>query len=171
MSAAFRIEKLNRSHDLSTFDCGAEALNSFLTRFALANQQANASQTYVGLKGDLVIGFYSLVVGEVRFDDAPDRMKKGLARHPVPFMLLARLAVDLKHQGIGAGVGLLKDAALRTQRAADIAGIRALVVHAKDETAKRFYQHFGFIDGFANDMQLFMLIKQLTHLLPPTSSS
>jgi predicted N-acetyltransferase YhbS len=80
----------------------------------------------------------------VAYPDAPDRLTKGLARHPVPIMLLARLAVSSGSQGQGIGVGLLKDAMLRTVQAADIAGIRALAVHAKDEHARRFYEHFGF---------------------------
>jgi hypothetical protein len=118
-----KIEKLNRQHAVEDFDCGEEALNRFLVRFALQNQQANSSQTYVGLADDAVIGFYTLVVGEVSFDDAPERLKKGLARHPVPLMILARLAVSINWQGQGAGAGLLKDAMLRTTQAADILGV------------------------------------------------
>ena len=90
----FRVEKLNRRHAVDSFDCGEEPLNRFLVRFALSNQQANASQTYVGMADEDVIGFYTLVVGEVRYDDAPERLTKGMARHPVPIMLLARLGVS-----------------------------------------------------------------------------
>lgn len=92
----FRVEKLHRRHAVEAFDCGQDALNRFLIRYALPNQQANASQTYVGLADDAVIGFYTLVVGEVRYDDAPERLTKGLARHPVlPIMLLAHLGVSI----------------------------------------------------------------------------
>ena len=101
------------------------------TACAWPNQQANAAQTYVGLADDVVIGFYTLVVGEVRCEEAPERLSKGLARHPLPLMLLARLAVQVGWQGRGIGAGLLKDAMRRTVQAADIAGIRALAVHAK----------------------------------------
>ena len=131
----FKIEKLTRNHAVDAFDCDQEALNRFLTRFALANQHANASQTYVGLADSTVIGFYTLVVSEVSHDDAPERLKKGLAQHPVPLMLLARLAVSKAWKGKGVGAALLKDAMLRTIQAADIGGIRALAAHAKDDAA------------------------------------
>ena len=157
----FRIEKLDRAHAVDTFECSEPALTRFLTRFALASQQSNAAATYVGLADDRVIGFYSLVVGEVQYDGAPERLTKGMARHPVPLMLLARLAVDQGWQGRGIGAGLLKDAMLRTLRAADIAGIRALAVHAKDEKARAFYQHFDFIDAPSDPLHLFLLIKDL----------
>jgi predicted N-acetyltransferase YhbS len=109
---AFRIEKLGRQHVLESFDCGKEPLNRFLVRHAMQNQQASASQTYLGLADDEVIGFYTLVVGEVAFAEAPERLHKGFARHPVPIMLLARLAVGASWHGRGVGEGLLKDAML-----------------------------------------------------------
>ncbi len=161
---AFLVEKLSRHHAIDEFDCGEEALNRFLIRFALANQQANASQTYVGLADDAVIGFYTLVVGEVRYDDAPERLTKGLARHPVPIMLLARLAVSREWQGKGVGAGLLRDAVLRTLQAADIAGIGALAVHAKDDDARAFYQRFDFLESPTDPLHLFALIKDLRSL-------
>ena len=114
-----RIEKLARHHAAEQFDCGQELLNRFLVRFAWSNQHAGASQTYLALSDDQVIGFYTLVVGEVAYEEAPDRLVKGLARHPVPIMLLARLAVDKNWQGKKVGAGLLKDAMLRTLQAAD----------------------------------------------------
>ena len=157
----FTIEKLARTHAVDGFDCGEEALNRFLARFAFPNQQASASQTYVGLAERQVIGFYTLVVGEVAYDDAPERLKKGLARHPVPLMLLARLAVSRSWQGQGAGAGLLKDAMRRTVQAAEIGGIRALAAHAKDETARAFYEHFGFIPSPTDSLHLFVLTKDL----------
>ena len=157
----FRIEKLARMHVVDPFDCGEEALNRFLARFALPNQQANASQTYVGLAADVVIGYYTLVVSEVAYGDAPDRLKKGLARHPVPLMLLARLAVGTAWKGKGVGAGLLKDVMLRTKQAAGIAGIRALAAHAKDDTARAFYEHFGFMPSPTDPLHLFILTKDL----------
>jgi GNAT superfamily N-acetyltransferase len=161
---SFRIEKLTRQHPVETFDCGEEALNRVLTRFALSNQQANASQTYTGLADATVIGFYTLVVGEVRYDDAPERLTKGLARYPVPIMLLARLAIDKGWQGKGIGSGLLRDAVLRTLQAADIAGIRALAVHAKNDAARAFYRRFNFEDSPTDPLHLFALIKDLRNL-------
>lgn len=157
----FRIEKLRRGHAVEGFDCGQEALNRFLVRFALPSQQANAARTYVGLADDRVIGFYTLVVGEIGFDDAPERLTEGLARHAVPLMLLARLGVSVDWQGRGVGAGLLKDAMLRTVNAADIAGIRAFAVHAKDERAQAFYRHFDFVASPTDPLHMFVLVKDL----------
>jgi GNAT superfamily N-acetyltransferase len=97
----------------------------------------------------------------VRYEDAPDRLSKGLARHPLPLMLLARLGVHRDWQGRGIGAGLLKDAMRRTVQAADIAGIRAMAVHAKDEAARSFYQRFDFMDSPTDAMHLFVLVKDL----------
>ncbi len=166
----FRVEKLSRLHAVEAFDCAEPALNRFLARFAWASQQAQAAQTYVGLADDTVVGFYTLVVGEVSFADAPERLSKGLARHPVPLMLLARLGVDARWQGRGLGAGLLKDAMQRTARAADIAGIRALAVHAKDDNARAFYRRFDFIDSPTDPRHLFLLIKDLRRHLVGSAS-
>jgi GNAT superfamily N-acetyltransferase len=160
----FHIEKLNRRHTVDAFDCGEEPLNRFLIRYALPNQQANASQTYVGLAGEEIVGFYTLVVGEVAYQGASECLTKGLARHPVPIMLLARLGVGLGWQGKGVGSGLLRDSILRTLQAADIAGIRALAVHAKDDRARAFYGHFGFEESPTDPLHLFALIKDLGSL-------
>ncbi len=164
MNEPLTIEKLRADHVVGGFDCGADELNRFLARFALTSQAAGAAQTYVAVKANTVVGYYSLAVGQVAFDDAPGRLRKGLARHPIPIMLLARLAVATAWKGHGLGSGLLKDATLRTLQAADIAGIRALVVHAKDETARRFYEHFGFAPSVTDPMHLFLLIKDIRRL-------
>jgi len=154
-----RIEKLRRSHDVDEFDCGREALNRFLARYAFQSQQAGASQTYVALADDIVVGYYTLVVGQVEYAAAPERLIKGLARYPVPIMLLARLAIATSWQGKGLGSGLLKDAMQRTLQAADIAGIRAFAVHAKDHEARAFYEHFGFTPLPSDPYHLFRLLK------------
>jgi GNAT superfamily N-acetyltransferase len=161
----FRIEKLHRRHAVEAFDCGEDALNRFLLRFALPNQMANASQTYIGLADDdAVVGFYTLVVGEVRYENAPERLTTGLARHPVPVMLLARLGVGETWQGKEIGAGLLRDAALRTLQVADIAGLRALVVHAKNEAARSFYERYDFQPSPTDPLHIFALIKDLRAL-------
>lgn len=161
----FRIEKLRRDHPVDSFTCGHEELDRFLVRYAFSNQQANAAQTYLGLYGTEVIGFYSLVVGEIAFCDAPERLTKGLARHPTPIMLLARLAVSTAWQGRRIGSSLLKDAMKRTLQAADIGGIRAFAVHAKDTAAKQFYEQFGFASSPTDPHHLFVLIKDLRRSL------
>lgn len=164
MTDGFRIEKLRRDHPIDGFTCGSTELDRFLIRFAFADQQANASQTWLGLHGSEVIGFYTLVVGEVAYGDAPERLTKGLARHPVPIMLLARLGVSTAWQGRKLGAGLLKDAMRRTLQAADIAGIRAFAVHAKDDSARRFYEYFGFVASPTDERHLFLLLKDVRQL-------
>src|SRR5260370_41952777 len=154
-----RIEKLGRSHELDRFDCGREALNRSLTRYAFQNQQAEASQTYVALSEEDVIGYYTLVVGQVEYSGASERLTKGLAHHPVPVMLLARLAVATSWQGKALGSGLLKDAMLRTLQAADIAGIRAFAVPAKDDEAESFYERVDFITSPNDPYDLFPLLN------------
>ncbi len=157
-----RIEKLHRRHAVEAFDCGEDALNRFLVRFALPSQMANASQTYVGVADDdAIVGFYMLVVGEVRYEESPDRLTKGLARHPVPVMLLARLAVSEAWQGKKIGAGLLRDAVLRTLQVADIAGVRALAVHAKNDAARSFYERFDSQPSPTDPLHLFALVKDL----------
>jgi GNAT superfamily N-acetyltransferase len=156
-----RIEKLRRTHNLETFDCRQESLNRYLKRHALISQRSGGGQTYVGVCGEAVIGYYTLVVGSVAFEDAPERLRKGLSRHPVPVMLLARLAVDRAWQGKGAGAGLLRDAMQRTLQAADIAGIRAFLVHAKDDRARAFYEHFDFFPSPTDLYHLFLLVKDI----------
>ena len=165
MSQSPRIEKLRRDHQVDPFDCGPEALNRFLVRYAFQNQQAEASQTYVALVDDAVVGFYTLVVAQVDYDDAPHRLGKGVAKQPIPLMLLARLAVATSWQGKGLGSGLLKDAMLRTLQAADIAGIRAMAVHAKDDAARAFYERFGFVQAPTDPYHLFVLLKDVRRIL------
>jgi len=158
---ALRIEALAARHQLDGFDCGNHGLNRFLLLHALTNQRANSSRTYVALRGEQVVGFHTLVVGSVSPEQAPERVRKGLARHPIPLMVLARLAVSCEGKGKGLGSGLLKDAIQRTLAAAGIAGIRALAVHAKDEEARSFYAHFGFVESPTDPLHLFVLLKDL----------
>lgn len=160
------VQKLDASHDVDAFDCGKEPLDRFLQRHALVNQKAGSAQTYVVCRGEQrVAGYYSLAVGAVEHADAPGRVSKGLARHPIPVMLLARLAIDRSEQGKGLGKALLKDALLRTAQAADIAGIRALLVHAKDDEARAWYEQFDFEPSPTDPYHLFLLMKDLRALL------
>jgi len=159
------VRKLAATDQVDAFDCGQAALNQFLQRYALVNQKANSAQTYVCCQGDVVVGFYSLVVGSVNPEAAPPRVMKGLARHPVPVMILARLAVDMEHQRKGLGQALLKDALLRTAQAADIAGIRCLLVHAKDDMARRWYESWEFEPSTTDPYHQFLMLKDLKNLL------
>ena len=166
MSTAYEsVRKLAPADSTEGFDCGQAPLNQFLQRYALVNQKANSAQTYVCCLGAEVVGFYSLAVGSVDPENAPARVMKGLARHPVPVMILARLAVDRDHQGQGLGKALLKDALLRTAQAADIAGIRCLLVHAKDEAARQWYESWEFEPSPTDPYHLFLMLKDLKALL------
>ena len=159
------VRKLLSTDLTDAFDCGHAALNQFLQRYALVNQKANSAQTYVCCEDQDVVGFYSLTVGSIDPEAAPPRVTKGLARHPVPVMILARLAVDKAHQRKGLGQALLKDALLRTAQAADIAGIRCLLVHAKDDTVKQWYEGWEFETSPTDPYHLFLMLKDLKALL------
>jgi len=159
------IEKLNRVHDLAGFDCGSADLNRFLQRHALQSQGANSAQTYVACRNGTVLGYYSLTVGSVAHAEAPKRVVKAMPAYPIPILILARLAVHRELQGRGLGKGLLKDALIRTARSADIVGIRALLVHAKDDSARAFYQHYDFEPSPSDDYHLFLLVKDIRRFL------
>ena len=159
------VRKLAATDRVDAFDGGQVALSQFLQRHALVNQKANSAQTYVCCQGEVVAGFYSLAVGSVDPEAAPSRVMKGLARHAVPVMILARLAVDNEHQRKGLGQALLKDALLRTAQAADIAGIRCLLVHAMDDAARRWYGSWEFEPSPTDPYHLFLMLKDLKSLL------
>jgi GNAT superfamily N-acetyltransferase len=113
------------------------------------------------MRGERVVGYYTLAAGSVGREETPQRVAKGLGQYPVPVILLARLAVDVGEQGHGLGGGLVKDAILRAAQAADIIGVRALLTHAKDEAAQAFYKHFGFEPSPVNELHLFLLMKDM----------
>lgn len=159
------IEKLTAAHVVTNFDCGQIELNKFTQRYAYQNQQANSSQTYLGISEQEVIGYYSLTVGSVIHSQAPDRVIKWQPKHPIPVMILARLAVDRRWQNRGVGRGLLKDALKRTAQAADLAGIRALLVHAKDAEVRRWYERFNFEPSEIDPLSLFLLLKDLKKII------
>ena len=160
-----KIEKLRRVHPVDDFDCGVEPLNEWLIKYALVNQQSDAAQVYLALIDGVVAGYYALASGSVERADAPERVARGLARHPVPIMLLARLAVSLRYKGQGIGKELLRDAMLRTVNAASILGIRALVTQAKNETARAFYERFDFVPSPTDPYHMFLLLKDLRYTL------
>jgi GNAT superfamily N-acetyltransferase len=149
---------------VADFDCGVEELNRYLQRFAWMNQQANAAVTYVAMKQGAIAGYYTIVAASAEHVEAPERLKKGLARHPIPVILLARLAVDLRFRGAGLGKQLVREAALLTAKLSKLTGIRALVVDAKDERARMFYEKLNFEPFPANPLRLFVLTKDLLSL-------
>jgi GNAT superfamily N-acetyltransferase len=158
---SLHIEKLHRTHNVEQFTCGQPELDRFLIRHALQAQQSNSSQTYAAVSDDEIVGFYTIVAGEVQRAHAPERVIKGMSRHPIPLLVLARLAVHINAQGRGIGSGLLLDALGRTLQVADVIGVRALAVHAKDDRAAAFYRHFGFMPSPTDTRHLFMIIKDI----------
>ena len=155
------------THHTEAFDCGQEALNQHLKSFALTNTAAGTSRTFVttAIGEQAVLGYYSLAAGSVEKAAVPERIAKGTSNHPIPVVLLARLAVDRKFQGHGIGKGLLRDALLRSLSAADVIGIRAVLVHAKDSKASKFYGACGFSPSPSNPLHLMLLIKDLKRSL------
>jgi len=157
---------LSKIHDVSSFDCGEEALNEYLSRFAYINNQHSSSRTYVTCRDNRVVGYYTLTIGSVAKEAVPSRIAHGLAFHrPIPVIILARLAVDQSEQGVGIGKALLRDALVRCVQGADIIGGRAILVHAKNKKAKNFYQQYGFESSPIDDYHLYLLLKDIKKTL------
>ena len=157
-------ENLSPAHDLSGFQSGEAALDDWLRRRALANEESGASRTYVVTAKKKVVGYYTLAVGAVAHAEAPGRVKRNMP-DPVPVMVLGRLAVDKEFQNLGIGTGLLRDAVVRTAQAAEIAGIRAILVHALSESAKRFYEKRGFVASPVNAMTVMITVAEARKIM------
>ena len=151
-------EKLNLSHQITGFDSGNSQLDDWLKNRAIKNEIEGASRTYVLCNGDVVIGFYCLANGSVFQSVATGKVRRNMP-DPIPVMVIGRLANDRSWQGKGLGRALLKDAILRTLQASEIAGIRAILVHAISENAKLFYEKCGFTVSPIDEMTLMIRIK------------
>lgn len=149
-------------HLVAAFDCGVPSLNEWLRRQALKNELAGASRTFVVCDADgaTVIGYYALAVGSVVRQGAPGKIRRGMPE-PIPVMVLGRLAVVLDRQGQRLGVGLLRDAMLRTLAVSRQAGIRALLVHAISSEAKEFYLRHGFQESPLNPFTLLCGVQDI----------
>lgn len=157
-------EHLNAGHDLAAFDSGVPSLDDWLRKRALANEDAGASRTYVITAGGRVIGYYALATGAVAQHDATGKVRRNMP-DPIPVMVLGRLAVDRSYQRRGLGVALLRDAVLRTLQAAAIGGIRAILLHAISDDAKRFYERCGFIESPVDPMTMMISIADAERIL------
>jgi GNAT superfamily N-acetyltransferase len=151
-------EPLGSHHDTSAFDCGEVVLDDWLKKRATANEDAGASRTYVVFAGGRVVGYYALANGSVAVASATGRVRRNMP-DPIPVMVIGRLAVDRAWQRHGVGPSLLRDAILRTLQAAEIAGIRAILVHAVSDRAKAFYERAGFVASPMNPMTLMISIQ------------
>ena len=163
-----RPEPLGKQHRLDDFSCGEPALDDWLKRYARAAHTADSARVFVTTLDDrqTVVGYYALTAAQIAPRDATPRASKGQARaRPIPAILLARLAVDERHQGAGLGRSLLQDVLLRCAEAAEAIGARVLLVHAKHETAKRWYMQFDFEESPTDALQLLMLLKDVRAFL------
>jgi GNAT superfamily N-acetyltransferase len=160
------VEPLSKVHDVNRFDCGLHAsLNLWLQKYALQNQANDSARTYVVHRANAVVGYYTISAGSVARERATARSAQGLANHPMPVSLLARLAVDENEQGHGLGSALLKDALIRIERAGELLGIRAVLVHAIDEEARGFCERFDFEPCPGDVLHLMLLMKDLRRML------
>lgn len=170
MGPTLKIELLGKNHHREGFDCGVDALDIFLKKYANQNQKNHISKTFVAVDEKLptvnhkkeILGFYTLASGEMDPELLPEKFKH--PRHPVSVAKLARLAVDLKHQGKNIGRILLDDAFGKIKSASQIIGIFAVIVDAKDAIAKSFYHKFGFVEVQDSNLKLFMPMELIEKL-------
>jgi predicted N-acetyltransferase YhbS len=152
-------QPLTADHQLNTFNCGETSLDEWLKRRALLNQSNGASRTFVVVdESQLVMGYYALAAGAVHHQDATRSIRQNMP-DPIPVMVLARLAVDIRTQGMQLGAGLLRDAVDRSLAVAKNTGVRALLVHAIHERAKEFYLYFGFQASPVHPLTLMLRLK------------
>ena len=150
-------ELLAEHHEIDEFTSGEPALDNWLKRHALANGEGGASRTYVVCARGRVVGYYALANGAIAHNEVTGKVRRNMPE-PIPVMVLGRLAIDRSYQGRRLGASLLRDAILRTLQAADIAGIRAILVHALSEDAKKFYERCGFSTSPVDPMTLMITI-------------
>lgn len=162
MSQYSEVELLTKDHDRNQFQCGEGVLDKWLREQARQANSKDLSRTFVVCHLKLtVVGFYTLVAGEVDQFDTPHALRKGAAERPIPIVTLARLAVDKDHQGKGLGAALLKNAMQRVVSASDSIGIRAMIVHAKDEAVAEWYSRFDFEQSPTDPLHLFLSVQDI----------
>jgi predicted N-acetyltransferase YhbS len=157
-------ELLADHHNFGIFCCGQDALDEWLVRRSRANQIRGASRTYVVCEGQNVIAYYALASGVVTTQNASGKFKRNMP-DPIPVALLGRLAVDLKWQEKGLGRALFQDAACRVVQAANLIGIRGILVHAISEEAKKFYLALGFEPSPLEPLTLMVTLGDLQSIL------
>lgn len=159
--ARVRLERLDARHDLRAFGSGHEELDGWLHRHALAAQQMDSARTFLLVRADQVVGYFSLAMGSVSRADAPAKLVRCLPAYPVGMVLLARLAVDQREQGKGFGSLLLAEALRKAIVAGEAAAARLVVVDAVDEGAARFYARHGFISTPEHPLRLYRRVKDI----------
>jgi GNAT superfamily N-acetyltransferase len=162
------VEPLTARHLVDEFDCGSPAETIWIREHALQAHRSGTSRVYVVCRAadDRVVGYHALAAGSVEPDRAPERVKKGAGRYPIPVIILTRLGTDLTEQGHGLGRALLADALRRVASAADQIGVRALLIHCEDESARSFYLHHAEFESSPTDpLHLLLPIKDLKRAL------
>jgi len=161
-------EQLNTTlHDRHSFDCGVNELNTFLKQHANQNQSKNISTTYVAVVAvsskdrKKIYGYYTLSAGHIQCDQLPENIKSKLPKYPIPIARIGRLAVNKDHKGQGIGGLLLHDAFTNILSIADKMGVYAVVVDAKNNDAKAFYERYGFIELQDSALTLFLPIETI----------
>ncbi len=160
-----RLVLVTADHDLTGFDCGNAELNGWLVDHALASQKADLARTYLALSDTRIVGYLSLTTGSIRPAAAPKRYARGMPRHPIPTILIARLAIDRRYQRQRLGTRLLAEALRLAVLASDTVAARLVVVDAIDDDAAAFYRRWGFIDVPENPRRLFRKMSDLRKTL------
>ena len=166
MTGYSRPRPIRDDDDTATFDSGEPSLDTYLRRRALANHLGGASRCFITCQDEQVVGYYALAVVGIKRVDAPGKVRRNMP-DPIPVILLSRLAVDRQHQNVGLGKHLLRDAIARCVRAADVIGVRAMLVHALNEQARSFYSRFDFQPSPTDPLHLMLLIKDVRTLVTP----
>lgn len=165
MTRYSQAEALANDHDVTAFDCGSEAQTTWLRRHALQAHQSDTSKVYVVCRmgSRVVVGYYALAAGSVRYDEAPPRVVKGIGRYPVPVVILTRLGVHVDEQGRGLGSALVRDALFQIASIAERVGVRALLIHAETPEAAGFYRRIdpGFEESPTDPLHLILLLMDL----------
>jgi ribosomal protein S18 acetylase RimI-like enzyme len=167
------VTPLARTHVVAAFDCGSAAQSEWLIRHALQAHQSGTSRVYVVSEetdeGQKVVGYYAVAAGSVAPATAPQRLAQGAGRYHQPVVILTRLGVDLSCQGLGLGKALVVDALRRVAAASEVIGVRALLIHGENNTARDFCLRLAKFDASPTDrLHLFLLMKDLRRALETT---
>lgn len=151
------------SKSYKNFSCGISELDTYLLQFAKQNHKKGISKTFVGMDGERAIGFYTISMASIEFRELPIYLSKGIPKYPLPVAKLGKLAVDGQFQGKKLGAALLFDSFKKIQEASAIVAAFGIVVDAKNESAKKFYENYGFI-SYKNELSLFLPMKTVNLL-------
>ncbi|MBF0555897.1 MAG: GNAT family N-acetyltransferase [Nitrospirae bacterium] len=162
------IEQLGKHHDRAAFDCGIEELGHYIRVQASQDIKKKVTATFVlaGVLPAIIVGYYSLSSTIVKVKELPEQVAKKLPRYPtMPATLIGRLAVDRRYQGSGYGELLLMDALKRSLISTEQIGSVAVIVEAKNDKAKAFYEHFQFIPLVNYSYRLFLPMIEIQDFL------